>query len=98
MLELGFWPIINIPTKFNLANRITRFSILDQIWVSHGIVNQQSYVFPVDLTDHFPVGAVLKLPFNFVRDIQKYICRPFKEQGKLTFNLLVSNFDINELV
>ena len=29
MLELGLLPIITIPTKFNLSNRITRFSILD---------------------------------------------------------------------
>ena len=98
LLELGLCPIINIPTKFNLAKNITRFSLIDQIWVSRCIVNHQSSVLPLDITDHFPVGAILKLPFNFVCDIQKYICRPFKEQGKLTFKLLISNFDINEYV
>ena len=98
MLELGLWPIINIPTKYNLGNCITRFSLIDQIWVSKCIVNQQSFVLPLDITDHFPVIAILKLPFNIVYDIQNYICRPFLEQGKQTFNLLISNFDIYEIV
>ena len=30
MLELGFYPLINIPTKCNPENRITRFALLDQ--------------------------------------------------------------------
>ena len=98
MLELGLRPIINIPTKFNLANHITRFSILDQIWVTQCIVNQKSFVLPLDITDHFPVGAILDLPFNVINNIKKHVCSPFKEQGKLTFSLLISNLNINELV
>ena len=34
MLELGLTPIITVPTNINLANPITRFSIIDHIWVS----------------------------------------------------------------
>ena len=62
MLELGLTPIITIPTKVNLANPITRFSITDYIWVSQHIVNQQSFVFPLGITDHFPVGTLLRFP------------------------------------
>ena len=89
MLALGLTPIIAVPTKVNLANPITRFSIIDHIWVSKHIVNQQSFVFPLGITDHFPVGALLRFPFDFNHDIQRYRCRPFNVRGKITFNLLL---------
>ena len=91
MLGLGLLPIITIPTKFNLSNRITQFSILDQIWVSQCIVNQESFVLPFDITDHFPVVAILRFPFNVVSNVKNYVCRHFNEQGKFTFSLLISN-------
>ena len=98
MLGLGLLPIITTPTKFNLSNRITRFSILDQIWVSQCIVNQESFVLPLDITHHFPVVAILRFPFNVVSNVKNYVCRHFNEQGKFTFSLLISNLDVNEFI
>ena len=98
MLELGLTPIITVPTKVNLENPITRFSIIDHIWVSQHIVNQQSFVFPLGITDYFPVGALLRFPFDFIYNIQRCRCRPFNARGKITFNLLLSNLDVRTII
>ena len=37
MFECNLRPLITKPTKVNLENPITRFSILDQIWVTEGL-------------------------------------------------------------
>ena len=97
MLELGLTPIITVPTNINLANPITRFSIIDLIWVSQHIVKQQSFVFPLGITDHFPVGALLRFPFDFICDAQRCRCRPFNAGGKITFNLLLSSLDVRTI-
>ena len=94
MFELGLTPIITRPTKINIANSITRFSLLDQIWTSQNLNNQQSFVLPLDITDHFPVGAILKLPFTILFENQRIRCRPLRQEGKITFSLLISNVNI----
>ena len=53
---------------------------------------------PLDITDYFPVGAILRFPFNVISNIQNHVCRHFNEQGKFTFSLLISNLDVNEFV
>ena len=98
MLELGLTPIITVPTKVNLENPITRFSIIDHIWVSQHIVNQQSFVFPLGITDQFPVGALLRFPFDFICNVQRCRCRPFNARGKITFNLLLPNLDVRTII
>ena len=60
MFELGLVPAINIPTKVNIDNMVTRYSIIDQFWVSSNLDISNACVIPLDLTDHFPVG----LSFN----------------------------------
>ena len=61
IFETGMTPLITLPTKVNLENPITRFSILDQIWVTSGFDGQHNFVIPLDITDHFPVGALCSL-------------------------------------
>ena len=94
MLEFGLTPLITLPTKVNLENHITRFSILDHIWVSECIVNLRSFIFPLNITDHFPVGALLKFPFNFNFSKQRYQCRTLCGRGRHTFSLLFSNINV----
>ena len=94
MLEFGLTPLITLPTKVNLENLITRFAILDHIWVSEYIINQRSLVFPINITDHFPVGALLKFPFDFTFSKHRYQYRTLCERGRHTFGLLFSNINV----
>ena len=98
MLELGLAPIITVSMKVNMANPITRFSIIDHIWVSQHTVNQQSFVFRLGIIDHFPYGTLLMLPFDFICDVQRCRCRPFNDRGKITFNFLLSSLDVRTIV
>ena len=94
MFELGFIPVITAPTKVNIDNRITKFSILDHIWISHNITNLQSFIFPIDITDHFPVCTFLRFPFNFSIKIPSCSFRLFCQRSKQTFGLLLSNISV----
>ena len=88
ILKLGLSPVITIPTENNTDNVITRISILDQIWISHSLQHEQSFVNPFGITDHFPGGVTIKLPFvnEFVNHM--YRCRPLLERGEITFSIL----------
>ena len=94
MMKFGLIPLITIPTKVNPENHITRFSILDHIWVSECTVNQRSFVFPLNITDHFPVGSLLRFPFNFTFSKQRHQFRALCERGRHTFSLLVSIINV----
>ena len=97
MFEFGLIPAITVPTKVNVANLITRFSILDQIWMSYSLVNHQSFVLPLDITDHFPVGVFLKFPFNISTNNLKCQYRVLCQRGKNTFSLLLSNIGVQRI-
>ena len=34
MLEVGLWPLITIPTKYNPGYAFTKYSLIDQFWIS----------------------------------------------------------------
>ena len=92
MFELGLIPLVTIPTKINPENQITKFSLLDQIWVSPGQNAKQSFVVPIDLTDHFPVGVLFDF-FPSSRSAQVRLeTRFLNERGKFTFRMLLNNF------
>ena len=61
MFELSFYPLITIPTKYNPNNEVTKYALIDHIWVSSPSCAADSFVVPINLTDHFPCIAV----FNF---------------------------------
>ena len=94
LFELGLSPIITIPTKVNLGNTITPFSILDQVWISSDLQCKKSCVIPLGISDHFPVCTMLNLPINDVSaEITRRI-RPLLERGKITFKILLSNIQL----
>ena len=97
MFEFGLIPAITAPTKVNIANQVTRFTILDQIWVSNCMTNLQSFIFPLDITDHFPVGVFLKFPFNLSISEPKLQFRSLCQRGKITFSLLLSNISVEKV-
>ena len=93
MLELGLGPIITIPTKINPENPITRYSVLDQIWVSPEENVKHSFVTPVDITDHFPVGISIDLLVNCWPSRKYRETRILSNRGKLTFKVLLRNIN-----
>ena len=91
MFELGFSPVITAPTKVNVDNNITRFSLIDHIWISNTTKNLMSCIFPLDITDHFPVSAFLKFPFEPSIGNKDHCYRSLFQRGKITFSVLLSN-------
>ena len=97
MLELNLSPAITIPTKINPENPITKFSLLDQIWVSERDSIQQSFVIPVNITDHFPVGInidILDRQFHKASSMMRHLT----ERKKDTFRTLLTNFQFEVFV
>ena len=85
MFELSLIPAINIPTKVNIDNMVTRYSIIDQLWVSSNLDISNACVIPLDLTDHFPVGMSLNSSSLGGRLVTKCIGRPITANGKVAF-------------
>ena len=95
MFELGLSPVITGPTKVNTESHITRFSLIDHIWISSGIMNVISCIFPLDITDHYPVYAFIRFPFAYACENQGQYFRKLCQRGKLTFSLLFSNISVD---
>ena len=94
MFEVGLSPHVTIPTKVNLENVITRFSILDQIWSSSLVNVGKTFVIPVDITDHYPVGIYAELGGVQRETLIRMKKRPICESGKKLFSTLLSTIDI----
>ena len=93
LFESNMRPLITKPTKVNLDNPITRFSVLDQIWVSKEIGKTKSFVFPLNITDHFPVCIVI--PDFFKKQIMNTVkIRIFSTRGKERLKILLSNVQV----
>ena len=95
LLECGMRPLITKPTKVNLNNPITQFSIIDQIWVSNSFPAVQPYILPVGITDHFPVCIIVSSVTANTRQT-KVKKRLITERGRETFSVLLSNICITE--
>ena len=95
LFELSMRPLITKPTKVNLTNQITRFSILDQVWVTEDVSQVRSFILPIEITDHFPVCAVISSSFsnNTTSVIKK---RKITARGKESFSIFLSNVCIQE--
>ena len=95
LFELGLKPLVTLPTKVNVENLITRFSIIDHMWASNGLQNDYTFIFPLDITDHFPIISFISL--NSVT-LPKAILskrRRFANRGKEIFRILLSNIHVN---
>ena len=95
LFELGLKPVVTIPTRVVIDNSITRYSILDQIWTSDGMEIRKSFVIPIDVTDHFPVGTVIMAPFSQPSYSKTTHSRPLTVNGKDLFATLLSNIYVN---
>ena len=97
MFELGLVPAINIPTKVNAENHVTRFSIIDQFWVTDNLNVPNACVIPLDLTDHFPVGLSLNLHSSGNLLDSKCNSRPLTDNGKNSFRVFLSNVNMSSV-
>ena len=96
LFECDMRPLITKPTKVNLNNPITRYSVLDQIWVSKALANAQSFVFPINITDHFPICTIFSHWIsNPAHNMMKM--RNITRRGKQTFRILLSNIQVDLL-
>ena len=93
MFEIGLTPHITIPTKVNIENAITRFSVLDQIWSPHSLSIKRAFVIPVDITDHYPVGVFTDVHHDDFKanTIKK---RSLRESSKQLFAMFLSNIEL----
>ena len=85
---------MTIPTKVNLDNPITRFSILDQIWISEGLQSERMFVILVDITDHFPVCTIIVSPFFQQYCMGSDKIRPLSAGGRELFSTPLSNIQV----
>ena len=102
MLEVGLYPVVNIPTKYNHENEITRYSIIDHIWTSMPAKVSSAFVYPYEITDHFPLSAT----FNFFNSTTKPVAgkkRVFNSRNNglfarllLTVVVSLTNMDMNQ--
>ena len=94
LLELGLTPLVTVPTKVNVENIITRYSIIDHIWVSNELSSEETLVIPVDITDHFPVISAISTGFQLLSDVStKRRC--LTARRKETFRVFLSNVHVN---
>ena len=57
MLEMGYHLLITVPTKYNPKNQITKYSLIDQFWVSSPGIATGALVVPIEITDYYPASA-----------------------------------------
>ena len=98
LFELGMKPLVTFPTKVNLENLLTRFSIIDHIWVSNGLESNQTLIIPIDITDHFPVISFILLPSSCVSKEIKSKRRRLTSRGKDMFTMLLTNVHIDATI
>ena len=88
MLEMGLYPVVNIPTKYNHENEITKYSIIDHIWTSMPAKVSKICVFPYEITDHFPLSATFLFQQSAAKQTTK-IKRVFNDRNNGLFSRLL---------
>ena len=94
LFELGLRPIVILPTKVNIENIITCFSIIDHIWVSDELRGGQTLVILINITDHFPVVSVISAGFQFVSRVSSTRTH-LLGRGREAFRIFLSNIHVN---
>ena len=95
LLELGLLPLINIPTKYNPNNNITKYALLDQFWVSSSLQMKDAYVIPIEIADHY--SAAIALGVNTTENVVDSKVRVFNHANNMKFTNLL-NYLLPEIV
>ena len=95
MFELGLVPAINMPTKVNADNVVTKYSIIDQFWVTSNLNISNACVIPLNLTDHFPAGLTINLHSTREMATTRYLQRVLTPFGKNAFRIFLTNISLD---
>ena len=94
MFELGLYLAITRPTRISITNQRLCYSVLDQIWTTHKANPVRSFIFPTNITDHFPVVSIIE-NVNHNNNIPKEIeLRVFSGANKEAFKFLLTSLKI----
>lgn len=98
MAGFNFFPIVNKPTRIDVNNPITKFSLLDHLWVNRcsGDVRLTT-VIDCAITDHLPGCYFFKVDSN-EQNNRKMVHRIFNENNIATFQREVLNKSFNEVI
>lgn len=97
MASHNYYPIIDKPTRFSSENNLTRYSLLDHIWMNFFPLNNiHSAVVEIDISDHMPALCHFDIGSN--NDISFASYRKFNDQNINSFTSKISQlnfFDCN---
>ena len=91
LLELGLFPLITIPTKYNPDNVITKYALLDQIWVSSPSQVNDAYVVPIEIADHYSVAITIKYASVRPNNDRSKKVRIFNHTNNVQFTQLLND-------
>ena len=101
MLEVGMYPIVNKPTKYNHENAATKYSIIDHIWTTIPTKVSNVCIYPFEITDHFPLSATFDFHDSSLKANNK-VKRVFNRRNDgvfasllLTITVTLVNGDMN---
>lgn len=60
MLSFNYISCITCPTKYNPLNPITKYSLIDHIWINFSHDDITSGIIYEEISDHFPIFTILK--------------------------------------
>ena len=97
MLSFGLFPIINKPTIFHESNPITKYALLDHVWVNfnHGS-NHMSGIVEFAISDHLPVFYMFSHNI-FSRSFKRIKYKFFSNDLINNFITQVNNLDFSNL-
>ena len=94
MSAFNFISVINSPSKYNPNNPITKYSLIDQIWVNFTHLNISSGVICDDISDHFPIFMHFKFTGKNSHKITRY--RIFNDNNINKFKENFNSLDFTE--
>ena len=96
LLTFNFYSVINLPTKYNPTNQITKFSLIDQIWINFSPFDLSSSVITTDISDHYSVCMHFKSVLKIQPIVSKF--RIFSEENIAKFKNFFSCIDFTEML
>ena len=97
MLSYGYFPMINRPAKINEENPITKYSLIDQIWVNFlDSQNFNSGIILYKLTDHFPIYYSFKN--NSIKSCKSITYRLITENSTRSFLSHIERSNLNSIL
>ena len=97
ILSYNYFPIINIATKINENNPITKYSLIDHLWSNFKKgYNHTSGVIDYLISDHLPIFYFFSNSYNFISE-QTLKFRPMSNFNTQNFITSISNIDFSPI-